>query len=76
MEEIAFKLQMIKALWTKLRKTKRNTSEYEAIMTRIGGLSAEYESLISAKDGPASRHLSRNPITSRHLGHSRSQYLT
>jgi hypothetical protein len=52
MDTIAFKLQIIEALWIKLRKTKPNTSEYEVILTRIGLLSAEFTSLTNVNNSP------------------------
>ena len=45
MENAAFKLQIIEALWSKLRRSKPRTVEYDIISERIARLSAEFESL-------------------------------
>jgi hypothetical protein len=62
MENAAFKLQIIEALWSKLRRTRPHTVEYDIILKRIAHLSAEFESLTT------SRHLPSNPVISRHHG--------
>ena len=48
MERIYDRLDRIKSLWKQLELTKRDTSDYDALMKQIRVLSDEYNALIEA----------------------------
>jgi hypothetical protein len=50
MDRIIEKLQIIKELFSELRKTKPDTLEYLALLKRIRLQSAEYQTLVDKKN--------------------------
>jgi hypothetical protein len=49
-KEVVAKLQRIQELWIELGRTKLDSPEYNSLMKRIRGLSAEYEALVKTKE--------------------------
>jgi hypothetical protein len=46
------KLQLIQESWIELGRTRMNTAEYQALITRIQVLSAEFQKLVNAPQKP------------------------